>query len=384
MTTTPHHPIAVIGAGLGGLMLARVLHVKGVEAAVYDLDASPTARPQGGMLDMHEESGQAALRAAGLYDAFRAIIHAGGEATRIIDKDGTLLREDSGEDGQRPEVSRGALRDVLLGSLPEGTVRWGAKATAVRTLVGGRHEVTLADGSTFTADLLIGADGAWSRVRPLLTDATPAYAGLSFVEMHLADADTRHPKGAGVVGGGLLFALADRKGFLGHRDPDGSLHVYAALRTPADWAVSGPVDFSDAEAAKRGVLEHFEGWDDSLRSLVAEADGALVARPIHALPVGVRWDRVPGVTLLGDAAHLMSPFAGEGANLAMLDGAELALALAAHPDDTEKALTAYEEALFPRSEQAAAESAANLEVCFGPGTPQSLLDLMDSYGPDAD
>lgn len=236
----PHHPIAVIGAGLGGLMLARVLHVKGVEAAVYDLDASPTARPQGGMLDMHEESGQAALRAAGLYDAFRAIIHAGGEATRIIDKDGTLLREDSGEDGQRPEVSRGALRDVLLGSLPEGTVRWGAKATAVRTLAGGRHEVTLADGSTFTADLLIGADGAWSRVRPLLTDATPAYAGLSFVEMHLADADTRHPKGAGVVGGGLLFALADRKGFLGHRDPDGSLHVYAALRTPADWAVSGP------------------------------------------------------------------------------------------------------------------------------------------------
>lgn len=384
MTTTPHHSIAVIGAGLGGLMLARVLHTKGVEAAVYDLDASPTARPQGGMLDMHEESGQAALRAAGLHDAFRAIIHAGGEATRIIDKDGTLLREDSGEDGQRPEVSRGALRDVLLGSLPEGTVRWGARATAVRTLVGGRHEVTLADGNTFTADLLIGADGAWSRVRPLLTDATPAYAGLSFVEMHLADADTRHPKGAGVVGGGLLFALADRKGFLGHRDPDGSLHVYAALRTPADWAVSGPVDFSDAEAAKRGVLEYFEGWHDSLRSLVAEADGALVARPIHALPVGVRWDRVPGVTLLGDAAHLMSPFAGEGANLAMLDGAELALALAAHPDDTEKALTVYEDALFPRSEQAAAESAANLEVCFGPGTPQSLLDLMDSYGPDAD
>ncbi|UUV32428.1 FAD-dependent monooxygenase [Amycolatopsis roodepoortensis] len=375
---TTHHPIAIIGAGLGGLTLARVLHVNGVEAAVFDLDASPSARTQGGMLDIHVESGQAALRAAGLHDEFRAIVHPGGEAVRILDRNAVVHYEESDEgDGGRPEVARGDLRDLLLGSLPEGTVRWGAKVTGAHALGGGRHEVGLADGTAFTTDLLIGADGAWSKVRPLVSAAEPAYEGVSFVEVHLNDAEHRHPASAALVGGGMFFALGAGKGFLAHHDTTGSLHVYVALKTAENWIST--LDFTDTAAAKTAVLDHFDGWDAGLRKLITDADGELTPRPIHALPIGHRWDRVPGVTLLGDAAHLMSPFAGEGANLAMLDGAELGLALAANPGDVEAALSTYEADLFPRSEASAAESAESLALCFAEDSPKPLLDQFASY-----
>ncbi|MFF7753977.1 FAD-dependent oxidoreductase [Streptomyces sp. NPDC007971] len=370
----PHHPVAVVGAGLGGLMLARVLHVHGTEAAVFDLDVSPAARTQGGMLDIHDDSGQVALHAAGLHEKFMARVLRGGQAMRILDRDGAVRLEESDDGtGDRPEIDRGDLRDLLLGSLPEGTVRWGAKVADARPLGDGRHEVTLADGTAFTTGLLVGADGAWSRIRPLLSPAEPAYTGVSFVETDLLEADRRHPAAARVVGGGMLFALGAGRGFLGHRESDGSLHVYVAVEAPQDW-LDG-IDFADTEAAKAAVLKEFDGWDESLTALVTDADGALVPRRIHALPVGHRWERVPGVTLLGDAAHLMSPFAGEGANLALLDGAELGLALAAHPGDTEAALAAYEEKLFPRSEMSAAESAHNCAMLFRADAPQGLLDM---------
>jgi len=373
MPTRTH--ITIVGAGLGGLTLASVLHASGIEATVYDRDASATARAQGGSLDIHEESGQRALRDAGLFDAFCAIVNAGGDHLRILDKWATVRLEESG-DGARPEVDRGALRDLLLASLPANTVCWGAKVTDIEPQRDGGHTITLNGSDTVTADLLVGADGAWSVVRPLVSADTPIYAGVSFVEVHLHDADHRHPVSAALVGPGSLFALSDEKGIIGHRMGDGSLHLYIALKTPADWVTASAINFAAPDAAKADLLAHFIGWDAGLRALIADADGELIPRPIHALPVGHRWERTPGVTLLGDAAHLMSPFAGEGANLAMLDAAELAAALVAYLRDREAALGAYEAALFPRSAAAAAQSAANLIASFQPDAAQWFVDQM--------
>ena len=344
--------ITIVGAGLGGLTLARVLHTHGITATSYELDAAPTARDQGGTLDLHVESGQYAMAQAGLTGEFLALVRPEGEETRILDRHANLLLHDHGE-GDRPEIDRGALRDVLLKSLPPDTIRWNSKVTAVSGT-----SITLAGGETVEADLLVGADGAWSKVRPLLSAAQPVYSGISFVETHVTETD--------LVGDGTMFALADGQGLIAQRNGDGRTRVYIAVREPED----APLDAGT-------VLPRFAGWAPRFGELLN--GDTFIPRRIYALPVGHRWDRVPGVTLLGDAAHLMSPFAGEGANLAMLDAAELARAIVEQPD-IESALSTYENAMFPRSAEAAAESAENLIDAFGPNAPQELIDKMNSYG----
>ncbi|WP_233237902.1 NAD(P)/FAD-dependent oxidoreductase [Bordetella sp. LUAb4] len=369
--------IAIIGAGLGGLTLARVLHVHGIASTVYEAEASADARSQGGMLDIHDYNGQLALKDAGLFEAFERIIHVGGQASRVLDRRGKVLFDEPDDGtGGRPEVRRGDLRRILIEALPEGAICWGHKLAAACPLGDGRHTLSFEDGTTATADLVVGADGAWSKVRPLLSAAKPEYVGRVFIETYLFNSDVHHKPSAAAVGGGSLFALAPEKGIFAHREPEGVLHTYVALSKSQDWISS--IDYARPKETLERVAKEFTGWAPALTALVTDGETDPVFRPIHALPADHRWKRVPGVTLVGDAAHLMAP-SGEGANLAMFDGAELAKAIAASPGNLEAALTVYEKALFPRSAAAAAESGELLEVCFGAEAPQSLVDMFAGH-----
>ncbi|GAA3618014.1 NAD(P)/FAD-dependent oxidoreductase [Lentzea roselyniae] len=324
--TTPR--IAIAGAGLGGLTCARVLQLHGFEnVTVFERESSPEARQQGGTIDLHADSGQEAIRAAGLFDEWRALARFEGQEQRKVDHATAALVEHEPPEGDfRPEIDRGQLRKLLLDSLTPGTVTWGLGIGSATP-----GEVTFLDGSTGPFDLVIGADGAWSRVRRAVSPAQPEYTGVMFVE-------TRHDNDElllDLTGQGTMVAHHEGLMLWAQRNSGDHIRAYACMRAREDWKPSNA-----------DLLELYTGWHPSLQAFLA---GELIHRPLYALPVPHTWEHTPGVTLLGDAAHLMPPL-GVGANLAMQDAADLALAIAAH--GVRQGAQTYESVMLPRAIEA--------------------------------
>ncbi|MGC5399388.1 FAD-dependent oxidoreductase [Streptomyces sp. DT20] len=363
--------IAIVGAGPGGLALARVLHVNGIDATVYERESSRDARGQGGMLDIH--SGQRALREAGLIDRFHTLARGAGQDMRLLEPDGTLLlQEDTPDDApsERPEIDRADLRDLLLDSLPEGTVRWGHAFESADSGL-----LRFAGGGSAPYDLLVGADGARSRVRPLLTDARPAHIGQNVVEIGIPDIDRTHPDLAAMVGRGNYWVLGNGISLAAQRNGDGRVRIGISFyNTAEDWFATSGIPFDDPAAARARLIDLLPGWDARFTALIAACDETVVPRSITTLPAGLTWPSAPDVTLLGDAAHLMPPV-GEGANMALVDGALLGLALAAHPDDVPAAVKEYEREMFERTAAAARMSARMQELLMSPDAGRRMLEF---------
>jgi 2-polyprenyl-6-methoxyphenol hydroxylase-like FAD-dependent oxidoreductase len=346
--------VGIVGGGPGGLMLARLLQLGGADVTVFERDAHAGERPQGGSLDLHAETGQRAMRLAGLEAEFVAAARPEDQGDRLYDADGTMLLDRDGAGDDRPEIDRTELRRILLGSLAPRTIQWGAKADAVKSADGEARIVI--DGTAHAFDAVVGADGAWSRVRPLLTDARPAYQGVTLVELGFDAA--RHAHVGALVGGGKMFAVGDNRVLIAQRNGNGHIRGYAGLRmdeeTSRTWAAL-PHD-----AVRLEALRAFADWEPRLKRLIVDGD-LLAVRPLHALPIGLRWAPQVGVTLIGDAAHLMSPFSGEGVNLALADAVDLAEALMSADQD---AVADFEDRMAVRAHEAAEGAAAGLESAF--------------------
>ncbi|KAH9917123.1 monooxygenase FAD-binding protein [Epithele typhae] len=376
--------IAIIGAGPAGLVLHLTLVKRGVPSTLYERDASPSARIHlGGTLDLRWAYGQRALYENGLEAAFNAVSRPEGDETRVCGKDGHVLLEILGARDVRPEdlspeVDRRALRQIILDAVPADSVKWGHALTSVTPHGDGTHTLSFANGHTAVVDVLAGADGAASRIRPLVTPAQCYYAGITGAEVVITPDVVDRPNMAdarALVGNGTACAMQDGKMLIAQRNSDGRVRTYAWFRGPEDWPLP-----SDAAEARAVLLEKFEGWAPVLRKLIEHgADDAIYRRPLYMLPPGLRWEHVDGVTVIGDAAHVMTPFAGMGANVSMLDGLEMGLAIAeavnagASKEEREAAIKRAEEKLFEESAKWTAITAANMESAIGPEAPHSTV-----------
>jgi 2-polyprenyl-6-methoxyphenol hydroxylase-like FAD-dependent oxidoreductase len=373
--------ISVIGAGPGGLTCARILQRHGIAVTVHERDAGPDVRNQGGTLDLHADNGQIALRAAGLLDEFFELARPEGQEMRQLDPAGTITSHKipAPDELFKPEIDRGQLRDLLLNSLEPGTVQWGHALERVSGPAEGPRRLHFADGRSVETDLIIGADGAFSRVRPYVSPAVPEYSGVSFLEACFSDVDDRHPDIAELVGQGGAHAADGERGMFAQRNSGNRIRVYIIQRAPAGWIGASGLAPDDTDGIRALLLERYAHWSPRLRQLITDNDGPYVDRPILALPVPHTWEHNPTVTLLGDAAHLMPPL-GVGVNLAMLDAGELALALAsaATVDD---AIHTYEKTMLPRSTETAGMLEGGAEHLLATEAPDFDDDASDV--PDA-
>ncbi|NHA02573.1 FAD-dependent monooxygenase [Mucilaginibacter sp. HC2] len=354
--------VAIIGGGPGGLTLARMLQLKGVGVKVYERDFDETARVQGATLDLHYESGLKAIKAAGLTEAFKAAYRPGADKGRVVDQQGEILYDEAGTEGNddmdsiyaRPEIDRGPLRDILLASLEPDTIVWDAQFSNMAQK-GEGWELTFKNGTKAYADLVIGADGSNSRIRPFVTDLKNSYAGTVIIQ-----GNVRHyPEIEEMLNGGKIYIFADEKYFHISAKGDGSIDFYISLKKEENWVQHIDIDFTDLQQVVSWAEQEFRGWSHLFIGLIAHTSSPLLLRPQYCMPFDQSWHAHPNVTLLGDAAHLMPP-SGEGVNLAMLDALELSECLTADIlVNLESSISLYENKMQSR---AIAEAEISLDM----------------------
>lgn len=367
--------IAIIGGGPGGLTLARLLQFAGADVNVYERDHDAGARPPGATLDLHEESGLKALGAANLMDGFKARYRPGADRLHLMDKDANSIMEEKiagDDDSSRPEIDRGPLQTLLLESLRPGTVIWDSHFINM-SQQHGVWKLEFKNGNEVYADVVIAADGANSKIRPYLTDIRPFYSGVTAIEGAVYNSSINAPKVHKLLNGGKIFAFGDSKSLIVSSKGDGSLVFYPSFKTDEKWVQQSGLDFTNRQQMLEWFKCEFTGWDDAWLELFENSSGNFIPRPLYCMPFDQIWPAQPNLTMLGDAAHLMPPFAGEGVNMAMLDALELSEALLSdNYADLQAAITAYETEMRARASVTAQITMESTEALHSPGAIEYL------------
>lgn len=379
MNNIKNKKIAIVGGGPGGLTLARLLQMNGADVKVYERDANKDARAKGATLDLHEESGLKALREAGLMDAFNANFRPDADRVRIIDQHTTIILDEHDAPKRpmdRPEIDRGPLQNILLDSLLPGTVVWDSHFLSMVSQ-GSSWKLEFKNGASVIVDIVIAADGANSKLRPYITPIRPFYSGVTAIEGAVAHSETASPKIHQLLKGGKIFGMSNEKTLLVSSKGDGSLVFYAGLKIDENWVKDSGIDFSDKAQVLAWFKKDYADWDSVWQELFENASYAFVPRPQYCMPFDQAWEALPNLTILGDAAHLMPPYAGEGVNMAMQDALELSHCLLSNDfEDTRSAIAAYETEMRARASEIAMITMESTEALHSPKAIDFLLSII--------
>ncbi len=379
--------VAIVGAGPGGLTLAKLLQLKGVDVKLYERDFDKNARVQGSPLDLHDDSGLAAIRKANLLIEFkenflpradRKLITNERAEVFFSDHD-TKLEENFDSEHFRPEIDRGTLRKILLESLQPGTVLWDSHFISMEPKNEG-WLLHFKNGSSAYADMVIAADGANSKIRPYITNIKAFYSGITMLEGNIYDAEKAAPLMNKFLNGGKIMAFGNSKDLFVGQKGGGDIGFGASFKTDENWAAGNGLDFTDKSRVLNWFKTEYSGWSPVWYELFETAVTPFWSRPIYCAPLDQTWEALPNLTMLGDAAHVMPPFAGEGANVAMWDALELSECSTGDKyNSLKEAIASFEIAMRKRASAAAAESLENGERMHSEGALKMMLSFFSGH-----
>ncbi|MHA4809091.1 FAD-dependent oxidoreductase [Flavitalea flava] len=375
--------IAIVGSGPGGLTLARLLQLKGVDVNVYERDKDESVRQQGATLDLHYESGLKALREGGLMEEFKKNYRPGADRLTVTDNNAVVrfaeydegVIQDWSSEYSRPEIDRGPLRDLLIASLQKGTIVWNSKFAELKKK-GDGWDLFFENGTAAFADLVIAADGANSKIREYITNIQPIYSGITIIEGNLYNGAVNAPELWALAKGGKVFAMGSYKTIGLSAKGEGSLSVYTGTKETEDWVRTAGIDFENKEQIFTWFKQRFSDWSSYWHEIFLTDESYFIARPQYHFPLNQSWQTLPNLTMLGDAAHRIPPFAGEGVNQAMQDALELYEALCLENFSTlQDAIASFEKKMCIRASAVTEGTLMQTEAMHSKNNLQFLLNM---------
>ena len=367
--------VAIVGGGPGGLVLARILQLKGLNVKVYERDNNKDVRQQGATLDLHEESGLEAMRRANLINEFNANFRPNAGKIKILDQNTVVKMNDheieSDTENSRPEIDRAPLREILIQSLNSDTIVWDSHFVSMEQRGDGWF-MYFKNGSTAYAD-----------IRKYITDIKPIYSGITIVEGNVYDAAKNAPKLWELVQGGKIFALGNEQSIILSAKGDGSLSFYTGCKVEENWVKESGIDFSNKQQIIDWFKTTFASWSKQWEELFASDELWFVPRPQYHFPLDQTWTSLPNLTMLGDAAHRMPPYAGEGVNQAMQDAFELAKNLTNDQfNDMLSAIVHYEQQMQSRASQVTKDTLDSTELIHSANGLEQILQVFQQVRED--